>query len=354
MAESEAPDSISALRELVKISSPSGSEESAVEYLIKVMKDLGLKAEIDEAGNAVGTNNGNGPKILLVGHIDTVEGDLPVNETEVFLTGRGTVDAKGPLMAMTFAAAQFADNTDINVTVIGAVEEEGSSKGARSLKDKYQPDYIIIGEPSGWDAITIGYKGHLRAYYKVSCPHVHRAHPRANAIEVALQYYADVQNLCGPRDYFNKEPLFESLTVAPMDIRIKRDQYNATVELDLDFRIPVNYSINELENNLNALNNGGKLNIDYVDPPVLVEKNNPLVKALLNSIRKNDGDPRFKKKTGTSDMNVLSQFWSVPIISYGPGDSSLDHTAEEHILLEDYRRAISVLAEAIGSLAKTE
>jgi hypothetical protein len=32
---------------------------------------------------------------------------------------------------------------------------------------------------------------------------------------------------------------------------------------------------------------------------------------------------------------------------YGPGDSHLDHTSEEHISLRDYMKAIKILQEAL-------
>jgi LysW-gamma-L-lysine carboxypeptidase len=350
MDESNTQNYVSALREFVTISSPSGNEAPAVEYLVKIMKEFGLNAYVDETGNAVGTNDGKGKHILMVGHIDTVTGIIPVEESKGTLYGRGTVDAKGPLMSMVFAAAKFVKNDDIKVTVVGAVEEETTSRGARALNNQLQPDYIIIGEPSGWDSICIGYKGHIRATYRVQCPHVHRAHPRANAIEVALQYYAEVQTLCGPKDYFNQKPLFDSLTVAPMDIIINRDEQNTTVELVLDIRVPYNMSLLELEDNLKSISNDGELQIFSRDPPVLVGKNNKLVRSFLSAIRKNNGEPRFKKKTGTSDMNILAQYWSVPILSYGPGDSSLDHTAGERIQLDDYTKAIQIISEAIDLL----
>lgn len=354
MSEGELPDSVTALRELVSIPSISENETEAVDHLIGIMTRLGFDAHRDEAGNAVGNTKGKGKHVMLVGHIDTVEGLIPVKESDGILTGRGTVDAKGPLMAMVFAASRFIGSNDINITVIGAVEEEGSSKGARALKDRYKPDFVVVGEPSGWEGICIGYKGHMRATYRVQCPHVHRAHPQANAIEVALQYYAEVQNLCGNRDYFNKEPLFESLTCAPQDIRIERDEKNTMVEIDLDFRIPLDYDMEELENTLTSFNIDGELNIYHTDPPILVDKNNALVRSFLSAIRANKGDPKFKKKTGTSDMNVLAQYWSVPMVSYGPGDSSLDHTGEEHIRLDEYRRSIEVLANALESLSSVD
>ncbi|NIU62369.1 MAG: M20/M25/M40 family metallo-hydrolase, partial [Pseudomonas stutzeri] len=64
------------------------------------------------------------------------------------------------------------------------------------------------------------------------------------------------------------------------------------------------------------------------------------------------GKPRFKLKTGTSDMNVVGPAWGCPIVAYGPGDSALDHTPREHIEIEEYQRGIEVLARALEALAE--
>jgi LysW-gamma-L-lysine carboxypeptidase len=80
-------------------------------------------------------------------------------------------------------------------------------------------------------------------------------------------------------------------------------------------------------------------------------KNNELVRAMLAAIRSQGGEPRFKKKTGTSDMNVAAEAWAgVPIIAYGPGDSKLDHRPDERLDLEEYRRSIRVLETTIERL----
>src|SRR5262247_1303518 len=87
---------------LVSQYSPSGQERGAVEWLVTRMKSLGYeKAFIDEARNAVGVM-GHGPKqVVLLGHIDTVPGEITVRRDGIppheVLYGRGSVDAKGPL-----------------------------------------------------------------------------------------------------------------------------------------------------------------------------------------------------------------------------------------------------------------
>ncbi len=46
-------------------------------------------------------------------------------------------------------------------------------------------------------------------------------------------------------------------------------------------------------------------------------------------------------------MNVVGPAWNVPIVAYGPGDSRLDHTPEEHIRLDEFLRAIRVLRRVL-------
>jgi hypothetical protein len=87
---------------------------------------------VDDAGSAVGVK-GDGPQeILLLGHIDTFPGEVPVRQEGDLLYGRGTVDAKGPLCTFAAAAAQASVPANWRITVVGAVEEEcATSKGAR-------------------------------------------------------------------------------------------------------------------------------------------------------------------------------------------------------------------------------
>jgi LysW-gamma-L-lysine carboxypeptidase len=50
-------------------------------------------------------------------------------------------------------------------------------------------------------------------------------------------------------------------------------------------------------------------------------------------------------------MNTLAEVWDVPMATYGPGDSALDHSDDEHIALDEYLRGIAVLRTALRHLA---
>ena len=64
-----------------------------------------------------------------------------------------------------------------------------------------------------------------------------------------------------------------------------------------------------------------------------------------------EGTPRFVYKTGTADLNVVAPVWRCPAVAYGPGDSALDHTPNEHISLDEYGRAVDVLAQTLKALS---
>jgi LysW-gamma-L-lysine carboxypeptidase len=46
-------------------------------------------------------------------------------------------------------------------------------------------------------------------------------------------------------------------------------------------------------------------------------------------------------------MNVLAPIWQCPILAYGPGDSSLDHTPNEHASLQELERGASVIQQML-------
>ena len=129
-------DPIEFVREVIAIQSLSGAETAVAEYLVSVMQELGFEAVVDEAGNAVGSReklNDDGEierTVVMLGHMDTVPGDIPVRIEDGILHGRGSVDAKGPLATFVIAAAQAEIPTGTRLVVIGAVEEESAtSKG---------------------------------------------------------------------------------------------------------------------------------------------------------------------------------------------------------------------------------
>ena len=153
-------DSVRLLIDLVSTPSVSGNEADAVGVFGRHAQRLGLDASIDEAGNGLALRPATGSethRVVLLGHIDTVPGDSPIGVVDGVLHGRGAVDAKGPLCAFLMAASALTLPEGVAVEVIAAVgEETPDSPGATHVRDLRAPAACIIGEPSGFDGVTIG------------------------------------------------------------------------------------------------------------------------------------------------------------------------------------------------------
>ncbi len=351
-------DEVALLRGMLEITSLSGEEGPLAHYLQHEMEQRGLSSSIDGAGNAVGVagvaEDAGPPTLVLLGHMDTAPGVVPVRQEGDLLYGRGAVDAKGPLAAFICAAARVARRTPLHVVVVGAVEEEcPTSAGARFAATQYQPSACIIGEPSRWDRVTLGYKGQLSVEYTVRQDAAHTASGGATASERAAAYWNGVVALAaGLSGSSSATSLNEFERLSPT-LRSIDGGSNGVVDrarLDLSLRLPPGCNIVRLKETLHDLAKGGAVVCSEGDPAYRAPKNSPLVRAFLASIRAGDGRPAFVVKTGTSDMNVVGPAWGCPILAYGPGDSSLDHTPHEHINLTEFGHAVSVLESVLSTL----
>lgn len=341
---------------LISQYSPSGSERGAVQWLVERMKSLGYdEAYIDEAGNAVGVM-GNGPKqVILLGHIDTVPGEISVRVEDNILYGRGSVDAKGPLACFTDAVAKVGKKDGWQFVVIGAVEEERNSEGARFVVEQYKPDFVIVGEPNHWDRMALGYKGSAWANVIVKREQTHTASGEETAAEIAVDLWLKIKAYVNLYNEDRKK-IFDQLLLTLRGIDSDQDGFEQQATLKVGVRLPVEVSPQDWYARLNEIVKDEALiePTGFAIPAWGCEKNTPLVRAFLTGIRSQGGDPRFVYKTGTADLNIVAPVWKCPAVVYGPGDSALDHTPNEHIELAEYARAVNVLSSALKGLVEKQ
>jgi LysW-gamma-L-lysine carboxypeptidase len=339
---------VTLLKELLEIPSPTGSEDAVARRAAAQMTDLGFSAERDAVGNVIGTWGDGQEEVYLVGHIDTVPGDIPVRLHAGRLHGRGAVDAKGPFATFINAVARQRRNGPTRFVVIGAVEEEGSSRGARHLIDRRAPAALVIGEPSGWQAVVVGYKGSQRLRYRLEQPVAHTAGPLPTAAERAVAFYRELADWCAQAN--QGKGIFDRIDPRLRGMESRSDGLTEVVTMALGLRLPPGCDQNALAARIRTWAQPGVAELDDPEAPIRTDKNSRVARALVAAIRQRGGTPRFKVKTGTSDMNILAPAWHCPAVAYGPGDSLLDHAPNESLDVDEYLRAIDVLARALTTL----
>jgi LysW-gamma-L-lysine carboxypeptidase len=344
---------IELLQTLLDMPSLSGAEAGVAEYLVAQMRQHGFEAHIDVAGNAVGSIGAGAETVVLLGHMDTVAGIIPVRIADGVLWGRGAVDAKGPLAAFVAASARANQRGPLRrrVIVVGCVEEEvASSKGAHHVAATWPaPDWCIVGEPSGADRVTLGYKGNLRATIQLDQTATHSAHSAATAAERGSDIWQAIRadalgwNSGWPR-------AFEQLLPTLVSITSGGDGLHEWCRLLVNVRLPLALPPDEYAARLKTLLPAdASLDVSGATPAFASERTSSLARRFGRVLRERGQQPRFVQKTGTADMNVVGPAWGCPVVAYGPGDAALDHTPDERIELAEYLQGIAVLEQVLLS-----
>ncbi|CAA9578882.1 MAG: N-acetyl-lysine deacetylase [uncultured Thermomicrobiales bacterium] len=346
------PEDVALLRRMVAVESLSGGEGEAVDALCQEMAARGFRTEKDAAGNAVGRIGAGPRRIVLLGHIDTVPGRIPVRIEHGVLHGRGAVDAKGPLCAFVAAAAVAAARANAELVVVGAVGEERiGSPGASAVAAWPAPDFCLIGEPSGWDALCLGYRGTLSLLYRLRRAGRHTAGPGESVAEEAVAFWNAVVVEVGARNAVHHGAgTFTQTTPTLRAMGTTSDGLFDEATLSIGLRLPPGVDVPGLLSRLRELAGDAALEVEGSQEGYRSDKRSPLVPPFLRAIRAAGGTPRFTLKLGTSDMTVVGPAWNCPIVAYGPGDAALDHTPEERLPLADYARAIAVLTDVLVAL----
>lgn len=330
------------LTRAVEISSVSRDERELADYLAGWCHEHGIDAEVDEAGNLVAWKGSGRRSLLMLGHLDTVPHRWPVRWDGGTLSGRGCVDAKGSLVAYLETLHDLDVPPDTQVRVVGAVEEEITSAGAFFVRDHYRADAVIIGEPSGAGALTIGYYGLLKVRIGVADPVGHTA---GQGVTTAADQMVDV--LARLRASLAEEGPDALLAVLGIHAVNGGDVQRG--EAVVDVRVPSTMSLDDLVRLLREVAHPIEVEVLRATPGHLTARTSPLVKAFSRAFRAEGVVNRFLAKKGSSDMNTLATTWQgVPMVAYGPGDAKLDHTPHEHLEAGEYRRARAVLSRAVA------
>jgi len=338
------------LEEIVRIPSPSYEESILAHHLAERLPRWGFETEVDAVGNLHARIGEGDVEGVLLGHIDTVPGMPEVQVSDGKLYGRGSVDAKGPFACFLAAAARAAADGSLGcrLHVIGVVEEEApSSKGARHVAPLLRPDFCVVGEPSGWNGITLGYKGFLGATVRCEGPGFHPAHDHRTACERILTVWDAVESAAtGFAD--DSQPLFDRILPHLRGLRSGDDGVREWAEARLQLRLPPSLPPADAMRWLRGVAADASCAFDGAVPAWTGPRSTPLHRGLARAILGRGARPRYLRKTGTADLNIVAPEWNCPALAYGPGDSALDHAPDEHIILEEFTASVAILTEVLG------
>lgn len=375
-------------QQLVRIPSLPGQEDNAAAAVKAQMEHLGYDdIRIDEAGNVIGKiNGGPGPAILLNGHMDHVDpgpaqgwpyppfsGQIVDGE----LWGRASVDMKGPLACMLYAAGLLKPlnlTPPGNVYVTAVVMEEIGGLGTEHLAGRLQARAAICGEPSR-NTLRRGHRGRveLEAVFPGRSAHASVPHLAQNPHYAAAAFLSKLPGL----DMAVDDTLGAS-SVAPTLYTTDQTSPNVTpgeVRLTLDWRNVPGESPEEIVAKIQAALETVPVAAGYpptvevttrrfttytglqklfpsVFPPFILPEDDPLVQTaratLAGVLGRDPGIDTWRFATDGGHLVAAG----IPTIGFGPGDERLAHTNQERISLAQMEEAVVAYTALILALGQ--
>ena len=349
---------------------PPGREVEAAHYILTCLEEMGCRAEaIDLSGertNVVGLfENGPGPTFAFNTHIDVVPaGDgwtsdpFRLRERDGQLFGRGSCDAKGPLVAMLEAMRLLiAQRDNWSGTLLGVfvADEEVGSRGAKSyVKMAPKVDYCLIGEPTSCQTV-IAHKGSLRPLVRVHGKTAHSGMPdlgvnailkSARLLEMIVEEHERTSQM--------EHPLVgkASLTVTRANGGHADNVVPASCDFLLDRRIipgedeeAVKRSIADLVERAAKESGTPAEIIDFVATTggaSETDVNHPVVKACQHACHLHNSTP--SDVTGFQGGCDLVHFKSIGAEGavLGPGSLNVAHQPNEYVPIEELVRSVLI------------
>lgn len=363
---------INLAQNLVRIESVSGGqgENRIAQFIANYFIDHQIPVEWQEVeanrANLVAEVKGalgEGPCLLLNGHMDTVPigsgwkypplgGEIVNNR----LYGRGACDMKGALAAMMYTAkmiALFAPYLYGKLKILFVVDEEQDNSGIKRWIEQYRRegemvDFAVVGEPTGLN-ISLGHRGvaAYRVEIKGRACHAAVAERGVNAVYLASHIIQEIEQwnkeLEKARDPDLGSP---ALSVGKIQGGLSANVVpeNCTFEVDVrtlpDFPLEKVRSI--LEESIEKVRRERGLEFEYVLtqsiphlPPSRVSRELKVVDLLSRSIAEVPGEiPTFSPFPASCEASFLVEV-GIPALIFGPGKIEEAHSANEFVSVTD-------------------
>lgn len=339
-------------KQLVRFPSLSGQEKAIADHLEDFVS--GFEVRADRFDDNVYFWIGDGDDTLLLNtHLDVVppsEGHPyePFEPVEVGgrIYGRGTVDAKASVAAMTTALLSLAHDGwtppggRAMVALTTHEESGGSHNGLERLRPQLPPlSAAVVGEPTDLHP-CVAQKGLLILTVRSRGRSAHAARPHLgeNAVLKASRDLHRLQSLTLDReDPFLGAP---TMTVTTIEGGSARNVVPDLCTFTLDIRTTPAYSHEELIEQITGyLESEVEVHSKRI-VPAATPPDATIVRACLEA---NPSAVPFGSPTA-SDWIYLED---VPTVKLGPGSSELSHTPHESISIEELRRAVEVYRDII-------
>ena len=343
----------------------SGEQETAA-LVAEWLDSWGLDTRITEISpnrfNVVGKLEGEGPTLLLNGHLDTVGVSgmtIPPFDAKIEggrIWGRGSCDMKAGLAAILAVTKRLTEEGPRpNLIVAMTADDEHASLGMYALADSSpSADLAIVTEPTRL-AVMPAHKGFLwvRAGFMGRAAHGSRPDLGIDAIRHAALYVSALDDYGEQLTSRPAHPLLKHGSVHAGTIQggSAASVYPDACEVVLERRTMPGERpeevVQEFQRILDELSEReGDLSASLEQmlerPGTECPEDSRLVQGLLKAGQEHGIPPAVEGMTAWVDAALLNEI-GIPAVCYGPGDIAQAHSADEWVELAQIEKCADVL-----------
>lgn len=348
------------------LASGGAGEGRIAEVAAELLRSWGLAPRIVEVApdryNVVAELVGDGPTLLLNGHLDTVGVEnMTVDPFGALieggrLIGRGSCDMKGGLASLLAATARLArEGARPNLLVALTADEEHASLGmAAFVEGEPKADVAVVCEPTGLSVMP-AHKGFvwIRAVFEGRAAHGSRPDIGVDAIRHAGLYLAALDGYAEELRARPAHPLLQhgSFHAGTIEGGTAESVYPDRCELLLERRTMPGEDPEDVHQEFERVLAGlrsrepslaASLQTTLARPGTEVAEDSRLVRGLLDAGEAHGVTPRVEGMTAWVDAAFLNEA-GIPAVCYGPGGIEQAHTVDEWIEVDEIRICADVL-----------
>ncbi len=324
---------------LVDVSSVSHSEGEIVGLLEPELRAQGhLRVERIGDNLVARTELGRSRRLVLGGHTDTVppDGNAGARVDGDRIYGVGSTDMKGGI-AILLELARTIEEPAIDVTYVLYAREEvaivhnGLREIAASRPELLEADVALLGEPT-LGAVEAGCQGTMRIEVELVGTRAHTARPwmGENAIHRLGLLLNVVESYVARRPSIEGCEYREALQAVHVEGGVAGNVVPDRVMIRLNHRFAPDRTAGEAEAHVRellapALADGDSIEVVDCAPGARPGLDDPVLQALIER-----NGLEVRAKLGWTDVAFFSER-GVPASNFGPGDSTMAHTAGEYL-----------------------
>ncbi|MDE0132804.1 MAG: succinyl-diaminopimelate desuccinylase [bacterium] len=332
-------DLVTTLTRLIDIPSVTGDEARICDYVAERLSSNAPGLSQHRVGNSlVAVTPGEGPLVLLAGHLDTVpsQGQPPAYIQGERMYGLGASDMKGGVAVMLHLLEDADQSWPYRLAGVFYEAEEGpfAENGLEPVLNECgwltSASFGVLLEPSDGE-IQAGCNGTMNAKVTFKGKSSHSARPwwGENAISKAGAWLSQMHDRQPAPVDLGGLIYKEVMSVTLAEGGLAANIIPPTFAVNLNYRFGPHRSIAEAEEEVRrACEPADHVEIVDAAPSGEVFTDHPLVAELVSSAAVGIGP-----KQGWTDVARIAAR-GVPAINFGPGDTSEAHTADESMPLD--------------------